>query len=191
MSIPAKFQCNIDWPELLSSNEIRDWVLNQKMPKNLHGRMKYSGVYRFVFNEFKDENGKHIPCYVGESGNIGRRLSDHFRHDDKERRDKEGELVVSSGSDIKGGIRNSLGDFALQHLRIKGPVTFCGLTFGPDTIPDPLMDSFTRKMLENWAILYSEYVDLYHPINRRGTPHIFKDMLKNARKRSKKNATQK
>jgi hypothetical protein len=41
-------------------------------------------------------------------------------------------------------------------------------------------------MLENWAILASEYVDHLHPLNRRGTPHTFQDLLKHVHKKSSK-----
>jgi hypothetical protein len=90
-----------------------------------------------------------------------------------------------AGWPVRGSIRNSGGDFRLQVLTIKGTINFCGLSFGPDSIPSPFEDSFLRKMLENWAILASEYVDHMQPLNRRGTPHILRDILKSARKRSR------
>jgi hypothetical protein len=46
----------------------------------------------------------------------------------------------------------------LEVLTIAGSVNFGGLTFGLDSIRDRLEDSFLRRMLENWAILASEYV---------------------------------
>jgi hypothetical protein len=183
MRIPTKLQCNLVWQELLSSDLILEWVRNQKMPKCIHGKLTSPSVYRFVFKEFADENGRHTPCYVGEAGKIGKRLSDHFRRDDKERRDKNGTLKLKAGWGVRGAIQNSKGEFALQRLTINGPVNFGGLAFGPDTIPDPFEDSFNRRMLENWAILYSEHVDHLHPINRRGTPHILWDILKQKRNR--------
>lgn len=61
-------------------------------------------------------------------------------------------------------------------LTIESPVNFCGLTFGPDSIPTPFEDLFLRGMLENWAILASEYVDHLHPLNRRDTPRTFEPL---------------
>jgi hypothetical protein len=184
--------CNLRWQELLSSDDIRAWTQEQKMPIHLRGRLLCPGIYRFVFREFRDENGKHTPCYVGEAGRLGRRLSDHFRRDDKVRRERTGKLKLKAGWGVRGAIQRSGGEFKLQALTIEGPVNFNGLVFGPDTIPGPFEDSFVRKLLENLAIVVSEYVDGLRPTNRRGTPHVFKDILKQARKRSRdksKNAT--
>jgi hypothetical protein len=137
-------------------------------------------VYRFVFPEARDGSSAHTPCYVGEAGKLNKRLLDHFQVE------RHGTLRLRPGWAVRGAIRNSEGDFKLQVLTIEGPVNFCGLTFGPDSIPTPFEDSFLRRMLENWAILASEYVDHLHPLNRRGTPHTFQDLLKQVRKKSSK-----
>ena len=181
--------CNLHWRELLSSDEIRNWVSRQQVPKRVSTELGYPGVYRFIFAEARDGNSAHTPCYVGEAGQVGARLLSHFRQE----RQTAIELTTPearrrrAGWFVRGSIRTSGGDFMLQVLTIDGPVNFCGLTFGPDTIPDPFEDSFLRKMLENWAIVASEYVDHLYPLNRRGTPHVLRDLLKVARKRSSKN----
>jgi hypothetical protein len=76
--------------------------------------------------------------------------------------------------------------FKLEVLTIEGLVNFGGLTFGPDSIRDPFEDSFLRRMLENWAILASEYVDHLDPVNIPGTPHALQDLLKQVNKKSSK-----
>lgn len=98
---------------------------------------------------------------------------------------------LRAGWQVRGSIQNSVGDFRLQVLTIARPVNLCGLTFDSDTITNPFENSFLRRMLENWAILTSEYVDHLRPLNVRGTPHILADLLKEVRKRSSKksNAT--
>jgi hypothetical protein len=122
------------------------------------------------------------------------RLLHHFRPEGQASDEAKplGTRGLRAGWPVRGSIRNSGGNFKLQVLTIEGPVNFCGLTFGPDSIPKPFENSFLRRMLENWAILTSEYVDHLHPLNIRGTPHILREILKEARKRSSKkgNATQ-
>jgi hypothetical protein len=181
--------CNLRWQELLTQVELQNWVLRQQLPKRLSTELAYAGVYRFIFSEARDGGSAHTPCYVGEAGRISRRLLDHFRLE----RDgtKEGglnTLKLRPGWQVRGSIRNSAGDFKLQVLTIEGPVNFCGLTFGPNSILKPFDDSFLRRMLENWAILASEYVDHLHPLNRRGTPHVFEDLRKHAPKKSSRTA---
>ena len=66
---------SLRWVDLLSPSDIRSWTLGHKMPTHLHGKLSFPAVYRFVFQEFKDENGNHTLCYVGEAGRLGRRLS--------------------------------------------------------------------------------------------------------------------
>ncbi len=188
--------CNLRWQELLSSDEILAWVLNQEAPLRLRAELAFPGVYRFVFPQFRDGNSAHTPCYVGEGGNIGSRLRDHFRKEKDSNRswNEMNADGLPKGWHVRGNIRNSNGEFKLQALKITGTVNLCGLILGPDTIPNPFEDSFVRKLLENWAILTSEYVDGLRPTNRRGTPHILKDLLKQRRQRpqnKKKYATQK
>jgi len=185
--------CNLRWRELLSPEVLLNWVNSRQVPRVLLAELAYPGVYRFIFREARDGDSAHTPCYVGEAGNIGKRLLHHFR---AERQTSVGVKPLGSrklraGWPVRGSIRNSSGDFKLQVLTIEGPVNFCGLTFGPDSIPTPLEDSFLRRMLENWAILASEYVDHLHPLNVRGTPHILRDILKVARKKSSKQSNAK
>jgi hypothetical protein len=180
--------CNLRWRELLSPEEIRPWVNGQQTPRRLLAELNYPGVYRFIFSEARDANSSHTPCYVGEAGKIGMRLLDHFRFE-RQSAGSEGRLEkhrLRPGWSVRGSIRNSEGDFKLQVLSIEGLVNFCGLTFKPDSIPSPFENSFLRRMLENWAILASEYIDHLHPLNLPGTPHILRDLLKNARKKSSK-----
>lgn len=140
-------------------------------------------MYRFKFSEARDGNSAHTPCYVGEAGKIGMRLLHHFRPEcqTSDEASPLGSRRLRAGWPVRGSILNSDGDFKLQVLTIEGPVNFCGLTFGPDSIPNPLENTFLRKMLENWAILASECVDHLHTLNVRGTPHILRDILKEAR----------
>jgi hypothetical protein len=182
--------CNLRWRELLSQEELQNWVVRQQHPKRLSSDFAYAGVYRFIFSEARDGGSAHTPCYVGEAGNISTRLLDHFRLERDGVSEKGGlkALKLRPGWQVRGSIRNSAGDFTLQMLTIEGPVNFCGLSFGPNSIPKPFEDSFLRRMLENWVILASEYVDHLYPLNRRGTPHVFEDLLKSARQKSSRTA---
>jgi hypothetical protein len=188
MTRPSLIRCNLRWQDLLSPEVIRNWVNGQQIPRRLLAELAYPGVYRFIFSEARDGNSAHTPCYVGEAGKIGMRLLHHFRPERQTSDEARplGSRRLRAGWPVRGSIRNSGGDFKLQVLTIEGPVNFCGLTFGPDSIPNPIENSFLRRMLENWAILASEYVDHLHPLNVRGTPHILRDILKEARKRSSK-----
>jgi hypothetical protein len=76
----------------------------------------------------------------------------------------------------------------VQVLTIEGPVNFGGLIFGPDSIPTPFEDSFLRRMLENWAVLTSKYVDHLRPLNIPGSRRTFEGVINSARKRSSKTA---
>jgi hypothetical protein len=146
--------CNLRWQDLLSEEEIQNWVHRQQRPKRLSKELAYAGVYRFVFPEARDGDGAHTPCYVGEAGKISKRLLDHFRLE----RQRLGNHKLRAGWGLRGSIRNSGGDFKLQVLTSEGPVNFGGLT--------------------------SEHVDRLHPLNIPGTPHTFEGALKEARKRS-------
>jgi hypothetical protein len=183
--------CNLRWRGLLSPEEIRDWVNSQQVPRHLATKFACPGVYRFIFREESDENSAHTPCYVGEAGNIGKRLRVHFRlergtGDETRLRTRR----LRPGWSVRGSIRNSGGDRKLQVLTIEGPVNFCGLIFGPDSIPGgPFADSYLRKMLENWAILASDCADHLYPLNLRGTPHAFRDTLKELRAKGHRRKT--
>jgi hypothetical protein len=129
-------------------------------PKRLSKELAFAGVYRFVFPEAREGKIAHAPCYVGEAGKISKRLLEHFRLE-RDGTNEEGglkTLKLRAGWQVRGSIRNSGGDFKLEVLTIAGSVNFGGLTFGLDSIRDRLEDSFLRRMLENWAILASEYV---------------------------------
>jgi hypothetical protein len=184
MTRPLSDSCNLHWRELLTPQEIENWVRTHQIPRRFSSELACPGVYRFIFPEVIDKNVSHTPCYVGEAGKIGMRLRDHFRP----RRngtdcDKGWETRgLRAGWSIRGSIQNSMGVFTLQMLTIEGPINFCGLTIEPNSISNPFENSFLRKMLENWAILASEYADHMLPLNRRGTPNIFREMLRNARK---------
>ncbi len=185
--------CNLRWQELLSPEVLLNWVNGRQVPRGQLAELAYPGVYRFIFREARDGNSAHTPCYVGEAGNIGKRLLHHFRAERQTSVEVKplGSRKLRAGWPVRGSIRNSGGDFKLQVLTIEGPVNFCGLTFGPDSIPTPVESSFLRRMLENWAILASEYVDHLHPLNVCGTPHILRDILKEARKKSSKQSNAK
>jgi hypothetical protein len=176
-------RCNLQWKELLSAAEVRSWIEQQQVPKRLTTDLAYPGVYRFIFPEARDAGAAHTPCYVGEAGNSGKRLRAHFRLESQDNVPMTGPrtLKLRAGWLVRGSLQNSRGNFSLEILAIEGPVSFCGLAFGPDSIPPPFENSFLRKMLENWAILASEHVEHLWPLNVRGTPHILADILKNAR----------
>lgn len=180
--------CNLHWQELLSRDEIHNWVHHRQVPRRLLTDLASPGVYRFIFPEARDENAAHTPCYVGEAGNIGSRLRDHFRLEPSgtDERREVGRRGLRAGWQVRGSIQNAAGEFQLQVLMITGAVTMCGLTFGPNSVSNPLDDSFLRKMLENWAILASEHIDHFWPLNRRGTPHTLRNILKHHAKQSSK-----
>lgn len=167
---------NLRWKELLSQEEIESWVRRQQRPKRLSKELAHAGVYRFVFPEARDGTSAHTPCYVGEAGKISQRLAKHFQLEPDATNEERGlkTLKPRAGWQVRGSIRNPGGSFKLEALTIEGPVNFGGLTFGPDSIRDPFEDSFLRRMLENWAILASEYVDHLHPLNIPGTPQSCK-----------------
>jgi len=170
-ALPSRM--NLRWLDLLPPNDIQSWTLKHKMPHHLHGTLSFPVVYRFVFPQFKDENGSHTPCYVGEAGRLGRRLSDHFRKPDKEQRDKSGKLMLKAGWSLRGAIQRSEGKFALQVLTIEGGFDFFRVVLSQHSFDDP----FERRLLENWAIRSSELDDHLHLLNR-GISQPAKDLLR-------------
>jgi hypothetical protein len=151
------------------------------MPRHLYGRLAFPGVYRFVFQEFLDENGRHTPCYVGEGGNIAERISDHLLRKDRERRDESGRLLMRSGWGIRGRIQTANGEFKVELLKVEGSINLSGIVINQQSFDDP----FERKLLENWSIRRSETVDGLHPINRgiSQAGKNFWNMLKASRKK--------
>jgi hypothetical protein len=177
--------CNLRWRELFSSEELRNWVNDRRVPKRVRAELGYPGVYRFVFAEVRDENGAHTPCYIGEAGNIGAHLVSHFRQE-RQSAVEPTTKRFRTGWFVRGAIRISDNHFKLEVLTIEGPVNFCGLIFGSDTIPSPFENSFLRKMVENRAIIAAEHIDNSYPLNRRGTLHVLRDLQKMARSSSAK-----
>jgi hypothetical protein len=162
-----QFDCKLTWRELVSADEIRAWVVGGKTPKRLGSRRVHSeladpGVYRFIFPEEVDKNSSHTPCYVGEGGNLGERLRDHFSLRGVQEKRKKGELVDYSGWQVRGSIQNSRGEFSLQVLKIEDSISLLGVRLNQHSFDD----LFARRLLENWAILYSEQIEHLYPLNR-------------------------
>jgi hypothetical protein len=152
------------WRELLSSDEIREWCSSGRKPAHLRGKHVCPGVYRFIFPESKDENGSHRPCYVGQGGNVSERLYRHFKPEGAQdpKRDKNGVIKVQTGWHVRGAIQNSCGELSLQILAVESSLRLGEVLLNQHSFDDP----FSRVLLENWAILSSEYVDHLRPSNR-------------------------
>jgi hypothetical protein len=166
------------WEPLLPPAEILDWFNSRKKPQKLR-RLKgisHPIVYRAVFTEFIDENGRHTPCYIGEGGDF-RRLSSHFRPD----RDQSFRPKMGGGWRVRGHIQNSGGKFRLEILKITRPVNIGGVILSESSFDDP----FARRMLENWAILYSRDVEKLRPLNS-GLSESAKDLTRKLKSRSAK-----
>lgn len=190
--------CNLRWHELLTADEIRNWLSNGVVPMRLLEEFDCPGIYRFVFAEFRDENGAHTACYVGETTNLSRRVRDYFPK--KNRAGTNGQIPtkLKPGWEVRGRILRSMEnlptvDFKLETLKIEGRVNFGGLTFEPESFADAFDNFFLRRMLESWAILASEYADRTYPSNRRGTKvkPIFWYLAKEEQKQLAKKAKQK
>jgi hypothetical protein len=173
------------WDELLSSEEIIEWMTSHRKPRRLWRRQGKSRpiVYRFIFPEFADENGSHTSCYVGEGGDFGR-LSSHFSStDSQEKRNRDGELILDKMWQVKGAVQNSRGELRLEILHIEGSIDLHGITLNQHSLDD----LFARRLLENWAIFHAEYVEKLRPLNR-GISQTGKDLrrllLKSQRNRA-------
>jgi hypothetical protein len=174
-----QFGYKLTWRELLSSDEIRAWVADRKIPDRLRcGGLAYPGVYRFIFPEVVDSNARHTPFYVGEGGDIGKRLKGHFApSSNQEKRDSKGVLILKSGWQVRGNIQNSQGEFSLQILKLEGSINICGVMLNQHSLDSP----FARRLIENWAILYSQKPDKHRQLNR-GASQGAKDFFRNVRK---------
>ena len=166
------------WEPLLSSEDIIEWMQSRKKPRKLW-RMRGNSqpiVYRFIFSEFVDENGRHTSCYIGEGGDF-RRLSSHFSSPvNREKRSSGGQLILDKGWQVRGAVQNSGGKFLLESLHIDGSINLFGVTLNQQSLDDP----FARRLLENWAILHAEYAENMHPLNR-GISQSGKDLLRKLR----------
>jgi hypothetical protein len=181
------------WREVLSQEEIKLWVSDYKKPTSvIQKTLAHPGVYRFIFPEQVDGTAKHTPFYVGEAGNIGKRLCYHFGPPKK--RDEQldfSNIVLKPGWQVRGAIQNSDGDLSVQILCIEGSVEFCGLILGQSCF-----DSLhARRLLENWAILYSDHIEKLHPLNlgltETGKAFWRMRQLSQTKKDLQRNATQK
>lgn len=167
MNESHQFHDKLDWKPFLSQEEILRWVNNREKPNKpqLSGQISHPGVYRFIFPEKTDGASSHQPCYVGETGDLGNRMPDYFcAIKDKEKRDEDDNLILSSEWKVQGAIQNairdSIGKCSLELLTIEGSVTFCKVTLNETD----LEKMAARKFLENWGILHS-INEGYSPLN--------------------------
>jgi hypothetical protein len=175
----AQSGCKFIWRELLSSDEIKTWVVDRSSPLRLRkGELSFPGIYRFIFPEKVDGTALHTPFYVGEGGDLGKRLKDHFRRaSKKEKHSSKGIIMLTSGSQVRGSIENSQGDFSLQILVVEKPINVCGVILNQHSFDC----SFSRKLLENLAILHSQRFDKFMQLNR-GVSQGTKNFLTASRK---------
>jgi hypothetical protein len=112
-----------------------------------------------------DENGtvRQTPhCYVGETGEVGKRICDYFiLRGKREVRNTDGTLKDYDGGQVRGEIQNSRGVFSIQILRIEGCLEINGVKLNATCFDD----TFSRILLENWAILHAEQVEKYYVLN--------------------------
>ena len=166
------------WRELLTADEINAWINRLKVPERLKRDLSFPGVYRFIYSSFLDENGTHQSCSVGQGGNVGKRLRDHFRPDRKEwKRGKNGIPKAPSGWHVRGALERSQGKCELQILTVEGAFDLNGVTINQDSFDDPI----ARTLLENLGLLYSEKIDNLSPTNRNRTSQTMKNHLSNLR----------
>jgi len=164
MSGPPKFPPELSWQELFSPEEVGQWALKKERPERLrHGELAFSGVYRFIFPRDHDGTVRQTPhCYVGETGDVGKRLCDYFvLRGAREVRNADGELRDYGGWPVRGEIQGSCGEFSLQILRIEGCLDLYGVKLNATCFDDP----FARVLLENWAVLHAKQVEKYHVLN--------------------------
>jgi hypothetical protein len=175
---------HLSWREPFSRDELDRWAKNHMMPRSLYGKHSYPAVYRFIFPESRDANSSHTPCYIGEAKNLSQRLARHFKAGEEFSKNPDGKWGAPTGWRVRGAILNSIGQFVFQVLEITGKVNFNCMTFEADTIPPPLHNVFIRRLLENWALLYSEWADHLHPLNSNWPrePGSLHDALKRFRK---------
>ncbi len=69
---------NLLWCELLSRAEIQQWLSTGTVPPRLVVDFDRAGIYRFVFEECRDDTTAHTACYVGETVNLCHRMKDYF-----------------------------------------------------------------------------------------------------------------
>ena len=164
MNDTSQLALKLDWQELFSSEEIKRWALKRKRPERLQNEdFAFSGVYRFVFPMDLDGTVRQTPyCYVGEAGEVGKRLCDYFiRRGAREVRNTVGTLKDYDGWPVRGEIQNSRGVFSIQILRIEGCLEMYGVRLNATCFDDP----FSRILLEHWAILHAKQVEKYHVLN--------------------------
>lgn len=185
MSSPLQTRGSLSWRELLSPEQVKEWWRTRRKPHDLWRKeQSRPGVYKFVFREKVDGSSKHNPCYIGEAGDIGERLSEHFRGcDGQERRGKDEELLLDSGYQVKGAIANSDGEFSLQLLTVEGSLNLFGVVLNEASFDD----LFARKLLENWAILHAERSEGLYLLNR-GMRQGIKDFWRKAKAARQSNA---
>jgi hypothetical protein len=136
------------WVELLSADEVSQWVSANITPKSLKENYSRPGVYRFIFDTVSDSKGGRTPYYIGEAGDVCKRLKYHFRRERKEKRDENGNVVMRPGWRLNGRILQSGGKFTLEFLQIDGGFSLGELALSQASFESP----FVRKLFENWAL---------------------------------------
>jgi len=170
IEVPRSFG-NLIWKKLLSPEEICSWVVNGKKPERLDSELNRPGIYRFIFQEKVNENDILKSCYVGEANSFSKRLPFYFarsKSTDKWIIDKDAppprNWKARESRRVRDRIQNLRGEFDLQTLELNGDVVFGGLKLELDSI-EGYDSSFVRRMLENWAILYSKDVCRFEILN--------------------------
>ena len=182
--------CNLRWRELLTADEIRNWLATLLAPKRLSKEFQRPGIYRFLFH---DIDSAAIECYVGETTNLSRRIRNYFPNKNQPKWNGKRSKNITKSWDVKGRIRLSKGDFKLETLKFEDRVNFGGFSIVPESFDDPYDNFYLRRMLESWAILASEYADHLYPLNRRGTKvkPIFQSLAQTYKKQLAQKAKQK
>ena len=149
------------WSQVLSPHEIRAWVVERRRPECLRADFRCPAVYRFVFPEFRDEHGSHRECYIGEAGVLADRIAQYFCIG-QEKLAPSGTLTMESEWKVRGAVQICRGECRLEQLMIQGHISVCGVKIAQAD----LEDQFVRRLIENWAILYSEQFDHLVALNR-------------------------